>query len=340
MQVGVTNDLENAALPYSEREPSFRLSSLLKIGQKAVFRIIAGPVLLRQVFVPVLYEDQQTGKVSPSYRVFKVGPKNDFFADIAQKDRELQISMGGDDIDPAKVRSQFDFSRTWVYWAIPRTWPDKPANWENQIIRLEVGKEVYGKLKSVQHEPMPDNPKKLMYGPLWSFDVVISCEERSEKKVGSNQQFNRKYEVKAVPGKFTGKFDLGAIDSVPDWIHLVNDGVFTSEEKELIDGFDLDLVKEREPDSVEAIFQSLSTVRINFASKTRHGKPQFPYPAQLLKYAATRYNLVGVSTDAKPLELEEKKEESSGSLPEEDAVGSGEVENEMKESETNDEVGW
>jgi len=344
-KLGVTSDLEkDATISYGAT--NVLQAKTLKIGESCVVRLLGGPIVRQEVWLPVLRDDRDTGQKKQSWFVAKVSEDNAVFSQLAQADKEFQLKYFlPKGTDPSKVSSQFDSSRYWMYWCIPKKWPNvelDPA--QPSVYRLDVCWTIFNKLKEIQNR-IDEQSGNLFNGPLWAYDVQIVAKAKGTPRPG--QKPNRDYDVQLADiSPVFKKMPVSYKEMPEDFDPLQEDAqgnrlFFTDVEWKAAEGFEIDYDSERKPHGLEFIKAELLKAPINLDAM-KDGRPMFPYGEHLFKYIKSRLALpASFSGDTKQLSEPEKPAEST-----EKPVGSGTAEQEQKEtpeprvSTSNANLGW
>jgi len=280
---------EDLAAPKFDTSAEVRPAQL-DFGQSMTLRIVNGPVHRYVIWIPVIDQDPETQKPRESWRTLKVADRNDhFFGPLAAAEKKFKALLT--DTPAKEQKSQFDPNEHWVYWGIIKGFSASSEKPELAITRLAFPRSIFKRLREIQHKEHPSDPSKLMYGPLWAYDVTITKVKTRQPKPGETIINVTGYTVDPVPGNFGGKFPVDLAGAIPEGFDLVKEGVFPQEVFDLVDGFELDLDKEREPDSEETIVQRFSTIFIDM-HRERNGVKIFPCAAELSEFLASKYNLL------------------------------------------------
>lgn len=187
--------------------------------------------------------------------------------------RSANMPVGSD----KKVESPFD--PTYRYM-LPCFY--KGSDKEEEIVLLECGSQIYNGIKSLQNKPDDDDSTKLLHGPIWVSDVIITKEEKDQKT--GNEYYDIQYTVRSARGnKFAGQFSKDIyLDKHKDKLDKLFDesvryGIFTQTEKDAIDNFDLDsLVDSYTPMTADAIKNVLIENPILLDATNKDGVKVFP----------------------------------------------------------------
>lgn len=189
---------------------------------------------------------------------------------------------------------------------------DKP----NEIVLLQIGKQIYDAIKALQKQPDEDDVSKLSHGPIWVSDIVITKEDKEEKT--GNEFFDIVYRTRSgrdnpFAGKFSKDVYLSSNSHVLDKLYdeSVKHGVFTEEEKKAFDEWAEEPILTRyAPMSPEEIMQSFVENKLVVDAVDGKQKPLFVHHEEFME-GLHEIAIECASKDLKRLDSPEKAGKST-----------------------------
>ena len=256
-----------------------------------IHRVLKGPFVFKGFIYPAWKEDFETGEMIPTYHKIVVPQKleNTIMDKLAFLDRQVQSSLGGKD----RIVSQFAPSTLYIFAVI-----DRKASTEDIWVGFwEYKRSLVRDLNSLQKKLSTKDSEKLMYGPYWSYDVVIEkkYDEVMMEKTGGNLQYSTRYELDIDPetlvlsGKYPAKYlnrdyYLQHKEEVEEFDNKCYAQVFSEEELSAIQEF----FEKNNPEHIisardnQELLEELKKFPINWDAEI-DGQPAFPHRDKLFK---------------------------------------------------------
>ena len=240
-------------------------------------RILAGPKLLQQVFVPVIKRDDD-GNLKAGYTSFRRDPRSRGKHQLLDR-----LFIAEKKSNPGQKQYQFKYDQTWVYLVFCR-------EDEEPMVRVAFyGNQIKKDIAEKQHASSPKDSSKLLHGPAVLYDIFITKTVDARVKglgatsysveVDPDNKFSHKVPVSFWQTGFKPEFDF------------IKYGVFTEAEMEVITKFVQEnggstltsyLAEFVKPHSDEDIIAYLTENPINTFA-LRQGNPIFPDPDTFIK---------------------------------------------------------
>ncbi len=247
-------------------------------------RIIQGPIRDEHAFYPTWRKDAETGVLEESFNKIEL-PKRDkknktVIDKIAALDNKIQADNG---VDSKKIRSQFKRQLKYIWIVLSRDEQENGLPWIGAwTYPVNISKKLHEFMSMTRNA----GDSKLMYGPIWSYDVII-------EKYKTNDMYGVGYSVNVDPSslKYAGKIPKKLYEDAEyaakneDKIEAVFNNVFTEEERALIEKY----TEEHDIDSYtspvkndEEIMQVFQEFPIRWDAE-KDGVPVFKYKTDLLE---------------------------------------------------------
>lgn len=188
--------------------------------------------------------------------------------------------------DTKSFNSQFAMQQKFMFIGFDRS-EKKPV-----VKRLEAPYAVYNYLYTIGNEVSPEDRMKLLSGPYWFYDVIVTAVEKDVKR-GVPAYFARSYSCKTYGNKWEGKVPISALDDgteafkkATDYDYLLEKGVYTAEEIDAIKDFYAnnnvpDEIAPMSPEEIEEEIFINNPILLN--AQKEGGAPVFPYVGYLIE---------------------------------------------------------
>lgn len=230
-----------------------------------IHRVIYGPVKVQYIYYPTLQRDAETGELKQSVRVVKRPQEGCILDSLASFEKRIRTQR-----DEKNPRSNLSPRTKWLYLVISR-------NEEEPSIKVaEYPFKVYDQIIKLEASKSSKNPNKLRHGLIFMYDLIIT--KAIEK--GKPRQYGTSYHVEVDPeNEWSGKIPVAALGMPAEELEKKLKGFekfFPEDDWELIENMDIDLEKEGEPDTPEAILSKLQENPIYLNATNPDGSYMFP----------------------------------------------------------------
>lgn len=287
-RLGISDDVR------AQIKSSGTISSRVTVSSPGEYlhRVLGGGYAVYQVWYPTMYFDEESKAWRPSWRSLIIDPDETNVLTLlaAQDKKDLASFMGKADVrsrlDPTRRYwyAIFDQKDTYVYLQKKQQNLLTPED-SLQIQVAEYPFKVSKELVNLEETRDIRNPDKLRYGPIFTFDIIITHEYNANTPGAEFMKHDYRIEVDDAPLK--GQLDASILDSNDPLGDLTDDqkaAIFLPEQLELIEEYDFDnLKKAASPMSAKEIAEFLSKNPINLYARSKDGRtPIFANPENLL----------------------------------------------------------
>jgi hypothetical protein len=252
-------------------------------------RCLLGPKRRESITYPTFRQDFETQQIVPSYNSIVLPPQSSGIRTIVDTLASLERKIAADHgASRDTMIPQFKRTTRYIYVVLSRDLTNGDKPW---LGAWEYPSTISKDITNFQAEVSTRDKSKLRYGPYWTWDVIVTkkIDEELAAKT-SNKQLTTRYTAQIDPEcmVLAGKIPVEAVedpdffDKHPDLLKDIYSKVFTPEEVELIDAYELEIDSLVNPiKSNEEIVKIFNDFPINLEAKDANGAAIFKYKDDL-----------------------------------------------------------